>query len=127
MEGENASGHRGEKERETEAEGDLEAETVIISRLFGESVHFFQHLSWFQEHKRSIESNAVKHDVKKVRKARNRRQEWNMMALDKEIRPDHRHPQSLHRGASSEGSLSPDGRYKLGFFFCVALLLIRTM
>uniref|UniRef100_H3CXD8 Wiskott-Aldrich syndrome protein family member n=1 Tax=Tetraodon nigroviridis TaxID=99883 RepID=H3CXD8_TETNG len=63
-----------------------------------------------REQKRSIESSTVKHDVKKVRKARNRRQEWNMMALDKELRPDHRHPQSLHRGASSEGSLSPDGR-----------------
>lgn len=69
-----------------------------------------RHFYWFQEQKRSIESSTVKHDVKKVRKARNRRQEWNMMALDKELRPDHRHPQSLHRGASSEGSLSPDGR-----------------
>ena len=34
-----------------------------------------------------------------------------MMALDKELRPDHRHPNSLQRGASSEGSLSPEGRY----------------
>lgn len=33
-----------------------------------------------------------------------------MMAFDKELRPDHRHPQTLRRGASSEGSLSPDGR-----------------
>lgn len=33
-----------------------------------------------------------------------------MMALDKELRPDRRHPQSLRGGASSEGSLSPDGR-----------------
>ncbi|ETE71538.1 Wiskott-Aldrich syndrome protein family member 3, partial [Ophiophagus hannah] len=29
-------------------------------------------------------------EVKKVRKARNRRQEWNMMAYDKELRPDNR-------------------------------------
>ncbi|EHA98385.1 Wiskott-Aldrich syndrome protein family member 3 [Heterocephalus glaber] len=47
-------------------------------------------------------------EVKKVRKARNRRQEWNMMAYDKELRPDHRFSQSVHHGASSEGSLSPD-------------------
>lgn len=41
MEGENASGYRGEKERETEAEGDSAVEAVVISCLFGESVHFF--------------------------------------------------------------------------------------
>lgn len=44
MEGENASGYRGEKERETEAEGDSAVETVVISRLFGESVHFFHQI-----------------------------------------------------------------------------------
>uniref|UniRef100_A0A3B4ZPJ0 Wiskott-Aldrich syndrome protein family member 3-like n=1 Tax=Stegastes partitus TaxID=144197 RepID=A0A3B4ZPJ0_9TELE len=55
-------------------------------------------------------------EVKKVRKARNRRQEWNMMAFDKELRPDHHHPQTLRRGASSEGSLSPDGRLVLFFW-----------
>ncbi|NXU47899.1 WASF3 protein, partial [Turnix velox] len=49
-------------------------------------------------------------EVKKVRKARNRRQEWNMMAYDKELRPDHRLSQSVYHGASSEGSLSPDTR-----------------
>ncbi|CAB1340995.1 unnamed protein product [Coregonus sp. 'balchen'] len=49
-------------------------------------------------------------EVKKVRKARNRRQEWNMLALDKELRPDHRHTHSLHQGATSEGSLSPEMR-----------------
>uniref|UniRef100_A0A8D0AGT3 Wiskott-Aldrich syndrome protein family member n=1 Tax=Sander lucioperca TaxID=283035 RepID=A0A8D0AGT3_SANLU len=63
-----------------------------------------------REQKRCVESSTLQREVKKVRKARNRRQEWNMMAFDKELRPDHRHPQSLHRGASSEGSLSPDGR-----------------
>uniref|UniRef100_H2V246 Wiskott-Aldrich syndrome protein family member n=1 Tax=Takifugu rubripes TaxID=31033 RepID=H2V246_TAKRU len=63
-----------------------------------------------RDQKRCMGSSTVQRDVKKVRKVRNRRQEWNMMALDKELRPDHRHPQSLHRGASSEGSLSPDGR-----------------
>ncbi|OXB55554.1 hypothetical protein ASZ78_006785 [Callipepla squamata] len=47
-------------------------------------------------------------EVKKVRKARNRRQEWNMMAYDKELRPDNRLSQSVYHGASSEGSLSPD-------------------
>ncbi|NXF36335.1 WASF3 protein, partial [Nyctibius bracteatus] len=49
-------------------------------------------------------------EVKKVRKARNRRQEWNMMAYDKELRPDNRLSQSVYHGASSEGSLSPDTR-----------------
>lgn len=68
-------------------------------------------LSDVQEQKRCVESNTFQRDVKKVRKARNRRQEWNIMAFDKELRPDHRHPQSLRRAASSEGSLSPDGRF----------------
>uniref|UniRef100_A0A8C6M536 Wiskott-Aldrich syndrome protein family member n=1 Tax=Nothobranchius furzeri TaxID=105023 RepID=A0A8C6M536_NOTFU len=63
-----------------------------------------------REQKRSMVSSTLQREVKKVRKARNRRQEWNMMAFDKELRPDHRHPQTLRRGASSEGSLSPDGR-----------------
>ncbi|KAL0993986.1 hypothetical protein UPYG_G00116420 [Umbra pygmaea] len=63
-----------------------------------------------REQKRCVDST-LQRQVKKVRKARNRRQEWNMMAFDKELRPDHRHPQSLHRGASSEGSLSPESRY----------------
>ncbi|KAM9847052.1 actin-binding protein WASF3-like [Aulostomus maculatus] len=63
-----------------------------------------------REQKRRVESSTLQREVKKVRKARNRRQEWNMMAFDKELRPDHRHPQTLRRGASSEGSLSPDGR-----------------
>ncbi|KAM4726872.1 actin-binding protein WASF3 [Anableps anableps] len=63
-----------------------------------------------REQKRCMESSTLQREVKKVRKARNRRQEWNMMAFDKELRPDHRHPKTLRRGASSEGSLSPDGR-----------------
>ncbi|KAL6098556.1 wasf3 [Pungitius sinensis] len=63
-----------------------------------------------REQKRCVESSTLQREVKKVRKARNRRQEWNMMAFDKELRPDRRHPQSLRGGASSEGSLSPDGR-----------------
>lgn len=62
-----------------------------------------------REQKRCVDGTLPR-EIKKVRKARNRRQEWNMMALDKELRPDHRHPNSLQRGASSEGSLSPDGR-----------------
>ncbi|XP_058886668.1 actin-binding protein WASF3-like isoform X1 [Acipenser ruthenus] len=49
-------------------------------------------------------------EVKNVRKARNRRQEWNMMAYDKELRPDNRLSQNIYQGASSEGSLSPDNR-----------------
>lgn len=74
------------------------------------SIHFSQ------EQKRCVENSTFPREVKKVRKARNRRQEWNMMAFDKELRPDHRHPQSLRREASSEGSLSPDGRLVLIFW-----------
>uniref|UniRef100_A0A8C6TME2 Wiskott-Aldrich syndrome protein family member n=1 Tax=Neogobius melanostomus TaxID=47308 RepID=A0A8C6TME2_9GOBI len=46
-----------------------------------------------------------------VRKARNRRQEWNVLAYDKEFRPDPRLTPSPYHGMSSEGSLSPDNRY----------------
>lgn len=46
----------------------------------------------------------------KVRKARNRRQEWNVLAYDKEFRPDARLTPSPYHGMSSEGSLSPDSR-----------------
>ncbi|KAM9500508.1 actin-binding protein WASF3 isoform 2-T2 [Clarias gariepinus] len=49
-------------------------------------------------------------EVKKVRKARNRRQEWNVLAYDKEFRPDARFTPSPYHGMSSEGSLSPDNR-----------------
>lgn len=52
-------------------------------------------------------------EVKKVRKARNRRLEWNMMAYDKEFRPDNRFSPSPYHMASSEGSLSPDNRQVL--------------
>ncbi|XP_072260843.1 actin-binding protein WASF3 isoform X2 [Pyxicephalus adspersus] len=49
-------------------------------------------------------------EVKKVRKARNRRQEWNIMAYDKELRPDSRLSPNVYQGGSSEGSMSPDTR-----------------
>ncbi|XP_029949255.1 wiskott-Aldrich syndrome protein family member 3-like [Salarias fasciatus] len=45
-------------------------------------------------------------EVKKVRKARNRRQEWNLMAYDKELRPDARITPSPYH--TSDGSMSPD-------------------
>ncbi|XP_070684155.1 actin-binding protein WASF3-like [Pempheris klunzingeri] len=45
-------------------------------------------------------------EVKKVRKARNRRQEWNLMAYDKELRPDSRVTPSPYH--TSDGSVSPD-------------------
>ncbi|NWQ67794.1 WASF3 protein, partial [Neopipo cinnamomea] len=58
-------------------------------------------------------------EVKKVRKARNRRLEWNMMAYDKEFRPDNRFSPSPYHMASSEGSLSPDNRqYISGVSLC---------
>ncbi|XP_029924841.1 wiskott-Aldrich syndrome protein family member 3 [Myripristis murdjan] len=62
-----------------------------------------------REQKRCVDGT-LQREVKKVRKARNRRQEWNVMAFDKEFRPDHRHPHILCQGASAEGCLSPDGR-----------------
>lgn len=64
-----------------------------------------------QEQKRCVDGTLPR-EVKKVRKAHNRRQEWNMMAFDKELWPDHRHHHHpLHRVVSSEGSLSPEGRF----------------
>lgn len=54
-------------------------------------------------------------EVKKVRKARNRRQEWNVLAYDKEFRPDARFTPSPYHGMSSEGSLSPDNRWDAAF------------
>ncbi|XP_028821321.1 wiskott-Aldrich syndrome protein family member 3-like [Denticeps clupeoides] len=62
-----------------------------------------------KEQKRCVDGT-LQREVKKVRKARNRRQEWNMMAFDKELRPDHRHTHSGYRTASSEGSVSPENR-----------------
>ncbi|XP_077411095.1 wiskott-Aldrich syndrome protein family member 3b [Vanacampus margaritifer] len=66
-----------------------------------------------KEQKRCVDGT-LQREVKKVRKARNRRQEWNMMALDKELRPDHRHTIHRDRGASSEGSMSPENRAQAG-------------
>ncbi|XP_005748009.1 wiskott-Aldrich syndrome protein family member 3 isoform X1 [Pundamilia nyererei] len=60
------------------------------------------------EQQRQVEDPS--REVKKVRKARNRRQEWNVLAYDKEFRPDARLAPSPYHGMSSEGSLSPDSR-----------------
>ncbi|KAK0144722.1 Wiskott-Aldrich syndrome protein family member 3 [Merluccius polli] len=64
-------------------------------------------LSNFEQQKHSEDPGR---EVKKVRKARNRRQEWNVLAYDKEFRPDARLTPSPYHGMSSEGSLSPDNR-----------------
>ncbi|XP_035993591.1 wiskott-Aldrich syndrome protein family member 3 isoform X1 [Fundulus heteroclitus] len=56
-----------------------------------------------QEQKQVEESGR---QVKKVRKARNRRQEWSLMAYDKELRPDARVTPSPYH--TSDGSMSPD-------------------
>ncbi|KAG7314941.1 hypothetical protein KOW79_022244 [Hemibagrus wyckioides] len=61
-----------------------------------------------QREQRSVEDGTLQREVRKVRKAQNRRQEWNMMALDKELRPDHRNPYSVQQGALSDSSLSPE-------------------
>uniref|UniRef100_A0A8D0A1D5 Wiskott-Aldrich syndrome protein family member n=1 Tax=Sander lucioperca TaxID=283035 RepID=A0A8D0A1D5_SANLU len=70
-----------------------------------------------QKEQRRCVDGTLQREVKKVRKARNRRQEWNMMALDKELRPDHRHTIHRDRGASSEGSMSPENRWVTSFFY----------
>ncbi|XP_041634641.1 wiskott-Aldrich syndrome protein family member 3 isoform X2 [Cheilinus undulatus] len=61
-----------------------------------------------KEQQRQVEDPG--REVKKVRKARNRRQEWNVLAYDKEFRPDARLTPSPYHGMSSEGSLSPDNK-----------------
>ncbi|XP_051543353.1 wiskott-Aldrich syndrome protein family member 3b [Myxocyprinus asiaticus] len=63
-----------------------------------------------QKEQRQCVDGTLQREVKKVRKARNRRQEWNMMAFDKELRPDHRHAHTVHRGRSTEGTMSPEHR-----------------
>lgn len=70
-------------------------------------------LSLTQEQQKQVEDPS--REVKKVRKARNRRQEWNVMAVDKEFRPDARFTPSPYHGMSSEGSLSPDNRLVVSF------------
>ncbi|NXT69888.1 WASF3 protein, partial [Chaetops frenatus] len=69
-----------------------------------------------QKEQRLVEDST--REVKKVRKARNRRLEWNMMAYDKEFRPDNRFSPSPYHMASSEGSLSPDNRQYSSVFLC---------
>ncbi|XP_054635690.1 actin-binding protein WASF3-like [Dunckerocampus dactyliophorus] len=58
-----------------------------------------------QKEQKHVEESSGR-EVKKVRKARNRRQEWSLMAYDKELRPDARTTPSPYH--TSEGSLSPD-------------------
>ncbi|XP_071395116.1 actin-binding protein WASF3-like [Centroberyx affinis] len=58
-----------------------------------------------QKEQKNVEESSGR-EVKKVRKARNRRQEWNLMAYDKELRPDARLTPSPYH--TSDGSLSPD-------------------
>ncbi|XP_047435653.1 wiskott-Aldrich syndrome protein family member 3-like [Mugil cephalus] len=58
-----------------------------------------------QKEQKNVEESSGR-EVKKVRKARNRRQEWNLMAYDKELRPDARVTPSPHH--MSDGSMSPD-------------------
>ncbi|XP_062420602.1 actin-binding protein WASF3-like isoform X2 [Pungitius pungitius] len=65
-----------------------------------------------QKEQKHVEESSGR-EVKKVRKARNRRQEWNLMAYDKELRPDaRRSPSPFH---TSDGSMSPERSYDLSF------------
>lgn len=81
------------------------------SALFLSFLYLFLVLS--QEQQKQVEEPG--REVKKVRKARNRRQEWNVLAVDKEFRPDARFTPSPYHGMSSEGSLSPDNRWEAAF------------
>ncbi|XP_060769323.1 actin-binding protein WASF3 isoform X2 [Neoarius graeffei] len=63
-----------------------------------------------QREQRCVEDGTLQREVRKVRKARNRRQEWNMMAFDKELRPNHPDPHTVQQGAISDSSLSPEAR-----------------
>ncbi|XP_059186133.1 actin-binding protein WASF3-like [Centropristis striata] len=58
-----------------------------------------------QKEQKHVEESSGR-EVKKVRKARNRRQEWNLMAYDKELRPDARVTPSPYH--ASDCSMSPD-------------------
>ncbi|XP_075907533.1 actin-binding protein WASF3-like [Nelusetta ayraudi] len=58
-----------------------------------------------QKEQKHVEESSGR-EVKKVRKARNRRQEWSLMAYDKELRPDARVTPSPYQ--TSDGSVSPD-------------------
>ncbi|XP_040041458.1 actin-binding protein WASF3 [Gasterosteus aculeatus] len=65
-----------------------------------------------QKEQKHVEESSGR-EVKKVRKARNRRQEWNLMAYDKELRPDARmSPSPIH---TSDGSMSPERSDDLSF------------
>ncbi|KAM6916259.1 actin-binding protein WASF3-like [Xenentodon cancila] len=58
-----------------------------------------------QREQKQVEESSGR-EVKKVRKAHNRRQEWNLMAYDKELRPDARVTPSPNH--TSDSSMSPD-------------------
>ncbi|KAK5598408.1 hypothetical protein CRENBAI_012106, partial [Crenichthys baileyi] len=58
-----------------------------------------------QKEQKQVEESSGR-EVKKVRKGRDRRQEWNLMAYDKELRPDAQMTPSLYH--TSDGSMSPD-------------------
>ncbi|XP_047665568.1 wiskott-Aldrich syndrome protein family member 3 isoform X2 [Tachysurus fulvidraco] len=60
-----------------------------------------------RQREQSVEDGTLHRENRKVRKARSRRQEWNMMALDKELRPDQGNSHSVQQGALSDSSLSP--------------------
>ncbi|XP_008331418.1 wiskott-Aldrich syndrome protein family member 3-like [Cynoglossus semilaevis] len=58
-----------------------------------------------EQQKPCLECSTLQREGRRVRKARNRRQEWNMMSVDRELRSDRSRPQTLSRGASSESAL----------------------
>ncbi|XP_046694491.1 wiskott-Aldrich syndrome protein family member 3 isoform X2 [Silurus meridionalis] len=59
-----------------------------------------------QREQSGVDDGVLQREVRKVRKVRNRRQEWNVMAFDKELRPDH----NVQQGVLSDSSLSPEAR-----------------
>lgn len=66
-----------------------------------------------EQQKPCLECSTLQREGRRVRKARNRRQEWNMMSVDRELRSDRSRPQTLCRGASSESALCLHSRLML--------------
>uniref|UniRef100_A0A8C4D8K2 Wiskott-Aldrich syndrome protein family member n=1 Tax=Dicentrarchus labrax TaxID=13489 RepID=A0A8C4D8K2_DICLA len=89
--------------------------SVCVFVCAGQWSSFVRECVFVSEQQKQVEDPG--REVKKVRKARNRRQEWNVLAYDKEFRPDPRLTPSPYHGMSSEGSLSPDTNSGAAFFY----------
>ncbi|KAL3995714.1 dystroglycan 1 [Sarotherodon galilaeus] len=78
-------------------------------KFYTDPSYFFN--LWKEKMLQATENKRKEKRRQKVRKARNRRQEWNLMAYDKELRPDARVTPSPHH--TSDGSVSPDSDHQI--------------